>query len=259
VVTLEVDGVCVRREGREILRAVRFSAAPGRLVAVVGPNGAGKTTLLRVAAGLLEPDEGAARVGGRPVARLDRREAARLVAYAPAEEEPCAAFRVREAVALGRHPWRGPFAPLARAERDRVDRAIGAMRLEALAARPMGTLSSGERQRATLARVLAQDAPVLLFDEPTAHQDLGRRVEVLETLRGVARERVVIAVLHDLALAGLVAERVLLLADGAVVADGTPREVLTRERVERAFDARVEVLTRAGGAAAVLPATRSDA
>ncbi len=228
----------------DAVHGVSLAIGAGEVVALVGPNGAGKTTLLRLAGGMLQPQRGRVVVDGKDLRSLARREAARLIGGVGVEEAAEFAFSVREVVTLGRHPWRGAFAPLCAEEHAAVDRALEATDLTGLADRSLPSLSSGERQRAALARCLVQDARVHLLDEPTSHLDLGHRLRMLELFRAEARERekAVVLVLHDLNLASVTADRIVLMIDGQAAHVGTPSEVLTRENVESAFAARVAVL-----------------
>jgi len=244
VSALELQDVHFAYGSHEILSAIDLRVEAGAAVAIVGPNGSGKTTLLRVAGGLLLPSRGSVLLDGHDLASLPRRSAARRLAGVPAEEEAVFPFTVRESVALGRHPWRGAFSALDAADHERVDLALAATDLVSLAARPLPALSSGERQRVSIARCLVQEAPVSLLDEPTSHLDIGQRLRVLHLLRRTAREhdRAIVMVLHDLNLAATAADRVVLLVGGRIAAEGTPAEVLTAERIEAAFQTPVQVL-----------------
>ncbi len=249
---LSAHGLCVTLGGRAIVEDVDLALTAGELVALVGPNGAGKTTLVRALAGLLPAARGEVQVLGEPAPGLSRREHARRVAYVAAEEEEAGAFCVRDLVALGRHPWRGAFGRLEAHDRAAVQAALEALGLGPLQERPAGTLSRGERQRVALARALAQEAPVLLLDEPTAHQDLAHRVRVLDAVAAAPHRPAVLAVLHDLTLAALRADRVALMDRGRLVATGSAAEVLRAERLEPCFGP-VEVLPHPRGVPLVLP------
>jgi iron complex transport system ATP-binding protein len=225
----------VRLGGRLVVEDAALALARGRLTALVGPNGAGKTTLVRALAGLLAA-EGRVELEGRPLATYSPRERARRIAYLPQGHVFHWPMSVAAVVALGRHPHADAFAPLSDADRAAVARALAATAVEPLAARSITTLSGGERARVALARALATQAPVLLADEPTLSLDPRQQLVVMELLARVARDGgAVLAILHDLTLAARFADRVLMMQHGRIVADGTPAEVLTPERIGAAF------------------------
>jgi iron complex transport system ATP-binding protein len=228
----------------DALAGVSLALRSGERVAVIGPNGAGKSTLLRVASGLLPPSSGRVLLDGADLARLPRAVAARRLAGVAAEEAHDFPFRVRESVALGRHAWRGAFAPPSATDEERVVHALAGTALTELAERPVASLSSGERQRVALARALAQDADVLLLDEPTAHLDLGHQTRLLALVgrHVAARGGAALAALHDVNLAAAWADRLVLLVAGRIVGEGTARDVLTEAALERAFGAPVRVV-----------------
>ncbi len=239
-----------------ILAGVSLGFEAGTATAIVGPNGSGKTTLLRLAGGLLLPSSGTVTLEGHDLAGIPRRAAARRLAGIPAEEDSVFPFTVRETVELGRHPWRGAFAPLTDEESALVDVALERTALTQLADRQVPALSSGERQRVSIARCLVQQADVCLLDEPTAHLDLGQRLRMLRVLRQEAHAhgRTVLAVLHDLNLAGGFADRIVMLVDGRVLADGAPEDVLTPSLIEQAFGTPVRVMPHPDhGAPVVVP------
>lgn len=257
---LDLEAVRFAYGAHEVLRGVSCRLGRGERVALLGPNGAGKSTLLKVAAGSLVPQGGEVRLEGTPLARLPRALAARRIGGVAASESAEFPLRVRESVALGRHPWRAAFGPPRAQDEAAVDAALAACDLVALAGRPVPALSSGERQRVALARALAQEADVLLLDEPTAHLDLGHQQRLLAAVGREARTRgvAVLAALHDINLAAAWADRVLLLVDGRVEGDGLPGEVLTAARVEAAFGAPVHVLAHPeGGGPLLVPRGRA--
>ncbi|HTE06392.1 MAG TPA: ABC transporter ATP-binding protein [Planctomycetota bacterium] len=215
---------------------VSVALRPGELVVVLGPNGSGKSTLLRVLAGLLAPARGTVSCDGRPLASLGLRERARRIAIVPQSLAALPETSVSSFVTGGRYarisPWRGPQARDARA----VGYALEAAGVGGLEARRMTDLSGGQRQRVLVARALAQEAEVLLVDEPTASLDLEHQVRVFELLARLAdHERSVLVVTHDVNLASQFADRVLLLAGGRLVAGGAPDEVLRREVLEPVY------------------------
>lgn len=234
---LTAEGVNVRFRGREILSSVSLDLAPGRLTGVVGPNGAGKTTLVRALAGLV-PFEGKVQIGGRPLVEFRRRELARHVAVMFQEAPPAFGYLVRDVVAAGRyphlHPWRGPGPQDERAISAAMERAGVA----GLAERPLQELSGGERQLVQLARVLAQEAHVLLLDEPAANLDVRHRAALEQRLRELRREKAILYCGHDLNAVAGIADELLLLHAGRVAARGAPADVLTPERIGRVFGVR---------------------
>jgi iron complex transport system ATP-binding protein len=236
-----------RAAGPERLRVERFQLHEGELCALLGPNGSGKSTLLRVIAGVIAPHRGSVQLLGE--AKLDRQERARRVAVVPQRCEVALGFSVRDVVAMGRAPHQDVLLRETRADRAAVDRAIEACDLAALAARPVAELSGGEQKRVHIARALAQEAPVLLLDEATADLDVRHAIALYELVRAEVQARglACLAAMHDLNAAAHYADRVVLLDDGAVVADGPVPEVMTAERLGRVFGTAIEVAELADG------------
>jgi iron complex transport system ATP-binding protein len=227
--------------GSTVLHGVSLEARDGEVVALIGPNGSGKSTLLRVAAGMLKPSSGQALLDGDDLSRLAAKERARRVAVVPQEAPVPSGLFVREMVALGRTPYvRVLLGPTAR-DRHAVEDALGAVGVRDLADRRVDELSGGERQRVILARALAQEPRLLLLDEPTANLDLHHQVAMLELVRGLTREHglAVVAAVHDLQLAALYCDRVILLSQGRVVSQGSPETVLTPPLLLETFEQRV--------------------
>ncbi|MCO7219352.1 ABC transporter ATP-binding protein [Klenkia sp. PcliD-1-E] len=253
---LEVTGLGVRLGRAQVLADVGLAAAPGSWTAVIGPNGAGKSTLLRAVLGVVA-HRGTVRWDGAGLDTLPRRERARLLAYAPQLPVLPEAVTTRDYVALGRTPHRALLAAPRAADRAVVEETMARLELDALADRVLTTLSGGEQQRAVLARALAQQPRVLLLDEPTAALDLGHAQQVLDLVDRLRRTDglTVLSTLHDLSLAGQYADRLVLLARGRVVADGTPTQVLTAEALRTHYGARASVVPGPDGPA-VLPVRR---
>jgi len=227
--------------GRTVLRDVSLSLAGGSVVGLLGPNGAGKSTLLRLLVGLLEPDGGRVTLDGQPLSTIPDRERARRIAYLPQDGVVHWDLTVEAVVALGRIPHRGAptiFAsdPVAPADRAAIDAAMRLTDVTAFARRPLATLSGGERARVLLARALAGEPRILLADEPVAGLDPAHALDAMARLRGVAANgTLVVVVLHDLAMAGRFCDRIVLLHEGRVDADGAPAEVLTPEALARVY------------------------
>ncbi len=236
---LELQDVDVWYGDRPAVSGVRFAVDAGELVALCGPNGAGKSTLLRCVAGLVRPRRGRVALDGREASTLPARERARLVGYLPQDPACPEGFRCVEVVQLGRYAANPGWA-LGWTEEDRqaAFQAMDATETLPLADRPVQHTSGGERQRVLLARVLAQGARLLALDEPTAHLDLAHQVSVVGLLRRLSREGYgILVATHDLNLASLFFDRVVLLAEGRVLAQGPPEEVLRSEAVARAYGA----------------------
>jgi iron complex transport system ATP-binding protein len=233
----------VRLGTSPVLRGVDLSVAAGEWVTVIGPNGAGKSTLLRVVAGLI-PAGGAVSLFGVAGDRVSRRHRARLVAMVPQIPVVPAGMVVFDYVLLGRTAHIPALSRESRADLAAVDDVLGRLDLIRFADRRVETLSGGERQRVLLARALAQAAPVLLLDEPTAALDIGHQQDVLELVEELRVDRglTVLATMHDLSIAGEYADRMILLVAGRVVASGTPSDVLTEPLLSQHYGARVRVI-----------------
>jgi iron complex transport system ATP-binding protein len=240
---IRATGLAVELGGSPVLRGVDLDVAAGEWVTVIGPNGAGKSTLLRAVAGLL-PVAGSLSLFGTPTSRLRRRERARLIAMVPQNPVLPPGVAVLDYVLLGRTPYIAPLGRESAGDLAAVRDALYRLDLERFADRPLETLSGGERQRVFLARAIAQGAPVLLLDEPTTSLDIGHQQEVLELVDALRRDSglTVLATMHDLSIAGEYAERLVLLADGRVVAAGPPRDVLTEHLLAVHYRARVRVI-----------------
>ncbi len=277
-------GLSVALSGRPVLRGVDLDVREGEWLGIVGPNGSGKTTLLRTLAGLL-PYSGGVALRGRELSLWRGTERAREIALVRQQTDLPFAFSVREVVAMGRAPHLGWLSPLASRDREIVSNAITDLALQPLAARAVNALSGGEQQRVLLAQALAQEAPLLLLDEPTAHLDVRHRLDVLDRVRRlVAPEapeplapeaqpsrapasrtphpsippsripppeasggKTVVAAMHDLEWAARYADRIAVLDRGQVVAVGAPAAVLTPALLGAVFGVRAEVESTASG------------
>lgn len=227
-----------------VLEDFNLVAEPGTVTALLGPNGAGKSTALRALARLLRPRTGTVTLDGRDVWQFPQRGFVRHVAFVPQTEAAAWPMTVEHAVLLGRVPHRGWLLPYTPEDQAALNTALRQVDLEALRGRSLDSLSGGERRRALLARALAQDAEVLLLDEPGAHLDLRHQVELFDLLARLAREHgaAVVLSLHDLNLASLFADRAVLLSEGRILAQGPCQEVLTPELLRRTFGIPVETV-----------------
>jgi len=253
VSALALTGIEVALGERQVLRGVDLELGTGELVGLVGRNGAGKTTLLRVATRVLTPGAGEVRLRGRPIAEHTRRELAQEVAVVAQDTALPFAFTVAELVLMGRAPHLGWLGFERAHDHALAEAALERLGLLELADRSVLEISGGERQLVLIARALAQEAPVLLLDEPTAHLDLHHRLQVLGLLRELAREgRTVLVISHDLTLVARFCDRLALLSQGRLEV-GPPAELLQPERLRAGFDLDAEILHTAAGEPVVVP------
>jgi iron complex transport system ATP-binding protein len=244
---LHARGVGVTIDGAEILRGADLELAAGELVAIVGPNGAGKSTLVRAVSGLQRPSAGEVAWSGRDLRRLRGRELAKLRAFVPQRMPVPAGVSVREAVTIGRSALLRPLGRMTKADHAGIDGALERAGASAFAERALATLSGGELQRVQIAIGLAQEAPVLIADEPTSQLDLGAAVDVAGLLRGLVDDGLgALVVVHDLALAAAAADRVVVVHEGRTEAAGAPAEVLTPERLRRVWGADARLTAESG-------------
>ena len=239
---LDVQDLTFAYRDQPVLERVSFALSPGELVGLVGPNGSGKSTLLRLILGVFPADRGRMLLDGAPIRSLARKAIARHIAFVPQDTAIDAAFTARDIVAMGRNPYLGRFQPETSDDRAAIDWALDATSTQHLAARFVQELSGGERQRVMLARALAQQAPILLLDEPTANLDVAHQLDVLTQVQAVARDnRCALIALHDLTLAARFCDRILMLSEGRLVAQGKPEDVITEELLAAYFHIRAKV------------------
>jgi iron complex transport system ATP-binding protein len=223
-------------------RDAHIDVEPGDVLCLLGPNGSGKTTLFKTVLGLLPPLAGEVVLGGRPMAQLARQEIARLVAYVPQAHAAHFPFRVLDMVLMGRTAHLGLFAAPTEHDRVKALAALATLGIAELAETEYTRISGGQRQLALVARALAQDAPAIVMDEPTASLDFGNQVTVLSEIKRLAgRGLAVLLSTHDPDHAFSVGTRVALLSNGRIVMQGTPDEVLTPDRLHQVYGVRVIV------------------
>ncbi len=235
--SLTATGVTIAYGDRTVVDTATLTIAEGERVALVGPNGAGKSTLLRALTGVLVPRDGQVRLAGDPIADVARTALARAIAVVPEVADLPFAMPVEEVVGLGRLPHDPPLSGLRPSDLAAIDTALERVGILHLRKRDVRELSMGERQLVFIAVALAQSAPILVVDEPTAHLDIRHQVDVMQLLVELnERDRVtIVAVLHDLALAAHFFPRVVVLDGGRIVADGTPSETLDARRIKEVF------------------------
>jgi iron complex transport system ATP-binding protein len=241
---LQIEALTVRYGARAVLNDIALTVAPGEVLALIGPNGAGKTTLFRTISGVIRPASGAIRVAEEEITRLSVNQRARFMAVVPQARRLPADFTVWQTVLLGRTPhlgWLGKSTP---GDQQRARWALERTNLLDLAGRRIDELSGGEQQLVLLARALAQETPILLLDEPTAHLDLKHQSHLLRLVQELAHEQqlAILMAIHDLNLVALYADRVALLSSGRLLAMGTAGEVLTPEALARVYQVPLYVL-----------------
>ena len=259
-VCLEAVNLCCGYDGSPVFTGVDLAVRSGNVCALIGPNGSGKTTLLHALDRLVRPVEGDVRLDGVSIWNRSPREVAARVALAPQRAATAIwPLTVRETIQLARAPHRGWLASYTSEDGMAVAQAMARFGLVSLADRSMATLSGGEVRRVLLARALAQAPSVLLLDEPLTYLDLHYQAEILTLVRMLSRDEgmAVVLTLHDLALAALCADRVVLLANGRICGQGSPEEILTPEVLSPVYGQDLEVIRHPGsGAPIVLPRAR---
>jgi iron complex transport system ATP-binding protein len=252
VSAIALEQVTVVLGERPVVDRIDLEVAEGEWVALIGPNGAGKTTLLRAIARLV-PFSGSIALQGHEARELHRTELSRLLAVVPQDPSTPPWMTVAEYALMGRTPHLGRLAKEGQQDRAAAAGALARLGLLELRDRKLGTLSGGERQRVVVARALAQEARIVLLDEPTASLDIGHQQQALELLDALRAESglTLVAAMHDLTLAAQYADRMVLLDAGRIVADGLPRDVLTEALIARHYDAAIEVVDVAGRIAVV--------
>ncbi|KAF0110921.1 MAG: iron complex transport system ATP-binding protein [Chloroflexi bacterium] len=265
---LTIKKICAGYNGKIILKEISLNVAQGSVIALIGPNGSGKTTLIRTVSGVLPPASGDLLFNREDLTALSVQERSRVIAVVPQMRTLPPAFTVREAVTLGRTPYLNWLGQISDHDLEIINQALTQTDLLDLAERNIGELSGGEQQRVLLARALAQQTPVLLLDEPTAHLDLQYQVSFLEKVYRLAHpsldeinngieKRAVLVAIHDLNLLSRYADQVALMVNGRLECLGTPAEVLRPEILSKAYNLPLTIIQDQGsGLSAVLPDQR---
>jgi len=240
---LELQQVSAGYNSTPVVAEISFAVSDGQFVGLVGPNGSGKSTVVRVMSRVLRPWAGRVILDDRNLYQLSARQAARRIAVVPQDSGYYFDYTVLEIVLMGRSPHLGRFALEGTRDYAAAEKAMRLTGITHLAARPVTATSGGERQRVAIARSLAQQPRLLVLDEPTAHLDINHQIEVLDLVRALNREQgvAVVVVMHDLNLAAQYCDHMLLLHQGRLLADGSPQQVITAQRVRQAYGAEVTV------------------
>ena len=241
---MNVENLSFSYGERAVLRDISFSAQYGEFLSVLGPNGVGKSTLFRCMLGLLIPSGGAAYVDGQRVADMSARQLAEKIAYIPQSHSPVFNFSVYDMVLMGTTAQTGSFASPGKRQRSLTNKALDRLGIFDLADRGYSNLSGGERQLVLIARAIAQQAKVLVMDEPSASLDFGNRMRVMRTVRDLTRDGyTVIQSTHDPEQAYLYSHKILALHGGKVAAFGTPQETITSSLISTLYDEEVDVVS----------------
>ena len=257
--SLHAQGLRLAYDRLEVARDLSLDIPPGRFTIIIGANASGKTTLLRALARLLKPKSGAVYLDGKDIQRTSTRAVAADLGILPQAPIAPDGIKVVDLVARGRYPHQTWFRQWSKDDEAAVAAALEATGTVELAERPVGELSGGQQQRVWIAMALAQGTDILLLDEPTTHLDLAHEVEVLDLLSDLraARRRTIVAVLHQLDQACRYADHLVAMRHGAIVAQGTPKEIVTRELVRDVFDIDCHILfDPTTGTPMVVPAGR---
>jgi iron complex transport system ATP-binding protein len=241
---LVASGLTAGYDNTEILHALDLTIPPGKITVIVGANACGKSTFLRTLSRLIAPSKGQVLLDGKSIHRTPSRDLARTLGLLPQSPIAPEGITVADLVSRGRHPHQSLFSRWTRQDDEAVDRALEATKTFDLAERPIDELSGGQRQRAWISMALAQGTDLLLLDEPTTYLDLSHQIDVLELVARLHAERgrTVVVVLHDLNLAARYAQRLVAMDDGALVASGTPEEVLTEQLLANVFDLEARIV-----------------
>jgi len=242
-IILKAQGIDFSYYDGLVLHGINLALSRGSLIGLLGPNGAGKTTLLKVLSGLLTPKRGTVQLNGQDITKFSRRQIAQRVAVVPQDLAIPFALRTYEMVMLGRTSHVRPFLGAGPHDHQVVQQKMHLTDTLHLAERPFNELSGGEQRRVIIAMALAQEPEILLLDEPTLHLDINHQLEVLELIKRLNRETglTVLATMHDLNLAALYFDRLVMLNEGEIVAEGPPSTVLCKESIRQVFGTEVQV------------------
>jgi len=242
---IKATGLMFRYRDDWVISGVDLAVKRDESIAIIGPNGSGKSTLLKLLAGIVTPEAGGVQIEGAPVKGLGRRALSRRMALVSQEGSGQFPFTVADVVLMGRAPYLSGFQMEREGDHERARRAMETTDIADLADRPIGMLSGGERQRAFIARALCQDTPILLLDEPTAFLDIAHQVSLLSLIRRLHtnHHKTIVSVTHDINLAASFFDRIVILSEGRVCADGRPADVITERTIKEVYGTTVLVDT----------------
>lgn len=240
--SLNVEQLCFSYGAHEVLKTIDFSAEYGEFLSVLGPNGVGKSTLFRCMLGLLKPSNGVVRIDGTDIEEIGALSLAKQIAYIPQSHSPTFNFTVEDMVLMGTTAQTGPFSSPGNKEKRLAKEAMDRLGITHLRSRGYGNISGGERQMVLIARAIAQQAKILIMDEPSANLDFGNKVRVMQTVKSLTKDGYgVIQSTHDPDQAFLYSDQILAIHDGKVLDWGTPKEIMNSELISKLYKIDVEV------------------
>ncbi|MGB3340915.1 MAG: heme ABC transporter ATP-binding protein [bacterium] len=240
---IEIRNACFSYNTKEVLQDISFSLEQGEFLGIIGPNGAGKSTILRLICGILKPAKGSIMIFGETIERIERKQLAKKIAFVPQETHFALNFSVEDIVMMGRYPYLRVFQRENKIDYEARDHALEYANVQPFGKRMINSLSSGERQRVVLARALAQEPTILILDEPTSHLDLHHQYAIMELLKKFNKEGMsIIVVNHDLNLASLYCERLILMHQGKVFKQGNPGELINERTLKEVYQIDVKVI-----------------
>jgi len=241
---LDVKGVYFKHKDQtlDVLKGISFKAEKGGLTTILGPNGSGKTTLFKCISGLWKYYKGEIKVDGIIIDKLSFKKRARLFSVVPQEHEPPFPYSVFDVVLMGRASYIGVFSSPSKKDYEKAETALKTVGIEHLKNIPYTKISGGERQLTLIARAIAQEAPVMLLDEPTSHLDFRNQINILKKIKEIANMQgiTVVMTLHDPNLAGLFSDKVVVINSGSKVAEGLPEDIITEELIKRVYDIEIK-------------------
>ncbi len=240
---IEIKDIRFSYNDKEVIKSISFSLGQGEFLGIIGPNGVGKSTILKICAGILKPKAGHVLISNRDMVALDRKSLAKKIAFVPQETHFALNFTVENITLMGRYPYLRAFQREGRNDKEAVEHALEYADVMQFRTRPINSLSSGERQRVVLARALAQQPEILLLDEPTSHLDLHHQYTIMNLIKKLNTEGMsVIIVNHNLNLASLYCQRLVLMHEGSIYADGTPQSIIKRDIIKRVYKTDVKII-----------------
>lgn len=245
--SIEVENLCFDYSSHKVLKDISFTAKKGKLLSVLGPNGVGKSTLFRCILRLLSGYSGSIRLEGTDIKKLSARKLAHLIAYIPQSHYPSFNYSVTDMVMMGTAHQLSPFSSPGKKEREQTRKALEQLNIGSLAERGFSRLSGGEQQLVLIARALAQQAKILLMDEPTSNLDFGNQLRVLQQIKNLSDEGYTILLsTHNPQHALMYSDYIIALFDGSIIADGAPHKVMNEDLLGRLYNVEVQIVNVSG-------------